>query len=235
MSNVTTNEIRHELLHSKLGIAGIGILAILVLISVMAIIAIPLDTFKEWNNPSSWLTYPKTSVPAWVNNFQSEKIPEHRILQETASENQIAGDLYVYTEQFKFNYSFDDFPNDFIYEFTADYVGSPLIDIIVVRPDGLSLDLISTSLPNSESSVIHNERIFSTDEAVKKNLLLQSHKFNFESAKLSAEDIVFSNQMNHEILKGDYVFVVKMFSANSESKIQSSSLIIGGKAFGINH
>ncbi|KAF6242861.1 peptide ABC transporter permease [Nitrosopumilus sp. b1] len=233
MSNVTTNEIRHELLHSKLGIAGIGILAILVLISVMAIITIPLDTFKEWNNPSSWLTYPKTSVPAWVNNFQSEKIPEHRILQETASENQIAGDLYVYTEQFKFNYSFDDFPNDFIYEFTADYVGSPLIDIIVVRPDGLSLDLISTSLPNSESSVIHNERIFSTDEAVKKNLLLQSHKFNFESAKLSAEDIVFSNQMNHEILKGDYVFVVKMFSANSESKIQSSSLIIGGKAFGI--
>ena len=233
MSNVTSNEIRHELLHSKLGIAGIGILTILVLISGIAIVIIPLDTFKEWNNPSSWLTYPKTSVPAWVNNFQSEKIPEHRILEGTSSESQNVGDLYVHTEQFKFNYSFDDYPNDFIYEFAADYSGSPLIDITVVRPDGLSLNLISTSLPYSESSVTHNERIFSTDEAVKKNLSLQSHKFNFDSTKLSSEDVVFSNQMNHEILKGDYTFVVKMFSVNSESEIQSSSLIIGGKAFGI--
>ena len=233
MSNVTTNEIKRELLRSKLGIAGIGILVILVLISIIAIIIIPLDTFKEWNNPSSWLTYPKTSVPAWVNNFQSEKIPEHKILEEATADNQIVGDLHIHTKQFKFNYSFDDYPNDFIYEFTANYFGSPLIEITAIRPDGLSLDLISSSLPYSESLVTHNERIFSTDEAVKKNLSLQSQKFNFDSTHLSAEDIVFSNQMNHEILKGEYIVVVRMFSTNPESEIKSSSLIIGGKAFGI--
>ena len=73
MSNVSSSEIRREFTKSKVGLIGIGILASLVILSMVAAITIPIDTFKQWNNPGSWISYPKTSVPAWVNYFTTEK------------------------------------------------------------------------------------------------------------------------------------------------------------------
>ena len=63
-----------------MGIAGIIILATLVSISIGTAITIPVETFQQWNNPQSWISYPKTATPSWVNLFMFEKIPEHRIL-----------------------------------------------------------------------------------------------------------------------------------------------------------
>jgi len=84
MSNVSSSEIKREFVRSKIGLIGIGILACLIVLSVLAAITIPIDTFKQWNNPGSWISYPKTSVPVWVNYFMSEKIPEHLILDKPA-------------------------------------------------------------------------------------------------------------------------------------------------------
>ena len=76
MSNVSSSEIKREFLRSKIGLAGVGILLCLIILSLIAVITIPIDTFKQWNNPGNWITYPKTSVPAWVNYFSIEKIPD---------------------------------------------------------------------------------------------------------------------------------------------------------------
>jgi len=103
----------------------------------------------------------------------------------------------------------------------------------VIRPDSIKLDLLSTSLPYSNQKIIHSERIFSTDRAIKKNLLLQSEKFEFSFQRLSAEDIIFSKIKTNEPLKGNYVFSVNLYGVNSENQIHKSELIIGGKAFGI--
>ncbi|MBI2111469.1 MAG: ABC transporter permease, partial [Nitrosarchaeum sp.] len=78
-----------------------------------------------------------------------------------------------------------------------------------------------------------SERIFSTDNMIRKNLDLQSNKFLFSINNLSAEDIIFSKTENHEPLKGNYIFLIKMYGSNSEDQIPESRLIIGGKAFGI--
>ncbi|MDH3502170.1 MAG: ABC transporter permease, partial [Nitrosopumilus sp.] len=59
MSSTTVSEIKKEFLKSKIGITGIIILAILVITSIGTMTAIPVDTFKEWNNPSNWISYPK--------------------------------------------------------------------------------------------------------------------------------------------------------------------------------
>ena len=69
MSSITPQEIKQEFLKSKMGIAGITILAILISISIIAIIAIPVETFQEWNNPGNWISNPKVAVPIWVNIF----------------------------------------------------------------------------------------------------------------------------------------------------------------------
>lgn len=233
MSNITPQEIKQEFLKSKIGIAGITILAILVTTSIIAIIAIPVETFQEWNNPGNWISYPKAAIPIWVNIFMTEKIPEHKILDTPNIQTNSQGDISLTSHKFGLNFNYDDFPNDFIYEFASEYSESPLLQITVTRPDGIKLELLSTSLPFSKEKIIHSERIFSTDEAIKKNLSLQSEVFVFSLDRLSSEDIVFSKTQTNEPLKGNYIFSIDLYSVNSETQIPESELIIGGKAFGI--
>ena len=233
MSSISPQEIKNEFLKSKMGMAGIGILAVLVTISIIAIIAIPSETFSEWNNPSHWISYPKVAIPGWVNLFLIEKIPEHKILDSPIEQVKTSGDISLISHQFGFNFDYDDFPNDFIYEFSAQYSGAPLLEILVIRPDGVQLELLSTSLPNSNSPTTHTERIFSTDESIRKKLFLQSEKFDFSLDRLSAEDIVFSKTQTHQPLKGNYAFMVNLYGINSQNEIPESTLIVGGKAFGV--
>jgi len=219
MSSVTPNEIKQEFLKSKIGIAGIAILTILVVVSIVAITTIPVETFKEWNNPSSWISYPKVAIPVWVNYFLNEKIPEHKILESPSIETKTADEISIVSHQFGVNFGFDDFPKDFIYEFTADYTKNPLLQISVIRPDGIKLELVSTALPYSDSRTAHSERIFSTDDMIKKNLSLQSNRFAFSLDGMS--------------LKGNYVFLANLYGTNSDNEIPESRMIIGGKAFGV--
>jgi peptide/nickel transport system permease protein len=173
------------------------------------------------------------AIPGWVNLFLIEKIPEHKILDNPIENEKTSGDISLVSHQFGFNFEYDDFPNDFIYEFSAQYSGAPLLEILVIRPDGVQLELLSTSLPNSDSPTTHTERIFSTDESIRKKLFLQSDKFDFSLDRLSAEDIVFSKTHNHQTLKGNYVFMVNLYGINSQNEIPESRLIVGGKAFGV--
>jgi len=216
-----------------MGIAGITILTILILTSVITIIAIPIETFQEWNNPESWITYPKTAIPVWVNLFLTEKIPEHKILVEPNIETTFNDEINLTSYQFNLNFNYDQFPKDFIYSYLLEYSGSPLLQMSVIRPDGVKLELVSTSLPYSNLKTIHNDRIFSTDAMIKKKLVLQGEEFEFEINRLSVEDIIFSETESNKPLKGNYVFLINFYEINEESKIVDSKLIIGGKAFGI--
>jgi peptide/nickel transport system permease protein len=216
-----------------MGIAGVSILSALILISIIAVITIPSETFSEWNNPSSWISYPKVAIPGWVNLFLVEKIPEHKILETPIEKIETSGNISLVSHQFGFNFDYDDFPNDFIYEFSAKYSGAPLLEMVVIRPDGVQLQLLSTSLPKSDSITTHTERIFSTDESIRKELYLQPDKFDFSLDTLSAEDIIFSKTDIHLPLKGNYLYVINLYGVDSQNQIPESRLIIGGKAFGV--
>ena len=191
MSSITSPEIKEEFLKNRMGVAGISILVILVAISIMTVIVIPVETFQEWNNPENWIAYPKIAIPSWANIVMIEKIPEHMILEKPDVQSTYQNGISLTTHQFGLNFNYDDFPDDFIYIFSSEHTGSPLLQISVIRPDGIKIKLLSTSLPYSDSKINHSERIFSTDESVKKNLMLQSEKFEFALDNLSAESIVF--------------------------------------------
>jgi peptide/nickel transport system permease protein len=229
---MNTKEIWLEFSKSKIGLAGIGILVMLFVLSVIAVTTIPAETFKEWNNPSSWITYPKSSQPAWVNYLSSEKIPEHRILKNPQTSSQTTGEISIISQYFAIDYSYDGFPSDFIFEYSAKYSGAPLLQMSVTRPDGLVIDLISRSLPQSDGS-IYSEQIFSTDDSVKKNLRKNTNNFLFPIDLLSAEDVVFSETDQNKILKGKYVFQIKFYDVDSTIYIKSSKMILGGKVYGI--
>ncbi|NDF29912.1 MAG: ABC transporter permease, partial [Nitrososphaeria archaeon] len=73
-------EIKSSFRKNKIGLVGLGILASLVIASVITAVTIPVETYKNWNNPASWTELPKSAQPIWVNWFLAKKIPEHQIL-----------------------------------------------------------------------------------------------------------------------------------------------------------
>jgi len=171
LSSVSTQEIKKEFLKSKLGLTGIFILSGLILVSIITISVIPASTFQEWNNPEKWISYPKTSVPSWVNFLSSDKIPEHKIINAEIFQSQ-ENEISLISQQFGVSFEYDDFPSDFIFEMKTKYTDSHLVQIKVIRPDGITLELLSTSLPYSDKETVHNQRYFSTDSMIKKNLNL---------------------------------------------------------------
>ena len=229
MSSVSTDEIKKEFLKSKLGLVGIFILSGLIIISITTIMVIPASTFQDWNNPEKWISYPKTSVPIWVNLISAEKIPEHKIINAEINvvEN---GDIVLVSQQFGVFFDYDDYPSDFIFETKTKYSNSHLVEIKVIQPDGNILELLSTSLPYSETETIHNQRYFSTDNMMKKNLNLQLEKFDLSK---DVTEIVFSQKNESQVQKGNYVFMINTYGVSQSVEIIESKMILGGKAFGI--
>ena len=233
MTNQSSVEIKREFFKNKMGVTGIIILAGLITISIVTMTAIPLETLQEWNNPEKWISNPKIAVPIWINIFNIEKIPEHYILENPQIQKRSQGDIVITSHLFGLNFNYDDFPKDFIYEFSTAYSKSPVLEISVIRPDGIKIDLSSTSLPHSNSKSSHTERIFSTDAMMKKKLLLQSDEFEFSLKELSVEDIIFSETQTNKPLKGNYIFLINLHGTDLEDNITKSNLVIGGKAFGL--
>ena len=231
MSNVSSSEIKREFVKSKIGLIGVGILASLIILSMIAVITIPIDTFKQWNNPGSWISYPKTSVPAWVNYFTAEKIPEHLIMDKPTAITK-DGIISLASHQFGIQYHYDDFPSDFIYEFNVEYSGSQLLQISVIRPDQSQILLLSRSLPHSDTKIVHHERIFSTDNSIKKNIQIRFSEMEFYNQNISSEDMIFADR-DGKVLKGDYIFLVNIYGIDKKVSIIDSKLILGGKAYGM--
>lgn len=227
----SSNEIWKEFSRNNIGLIGIGILIALFCLSIIAFITVPAETFKDWNDPASWLSYPKSALPAWVNYFLIEKIPEHLILNPEAS-YQKSGDVNVVTNLFAVDYEYDSFPSDFIYQYASEYSGSPLVQLSVTRPDGLDVELMSTSIPASQNDAKFSGMMFSTDSSMKKNLQ-NSISFSFPTDALYSQDLVFSQIGENKVLKGHYVFKVISYDVNDKISLDQSKFILGGKVYGL--
>jgi peptide/nickel transport system permease protein len=206
---MTTKQILQEIRKSRIGIIGIGILGLLILLSILTVVFIPIDTYQQWNNPASWTSFPKSASPAWINYFLEKKIPEHQIVHSSQTVLQKTQSTTTVLQKFEVDYNFDYFPSEIIFQYDIEYEGSAMLRIDVARPDGLVLRTYSSSLPHSESKTVHSERIFYTNDMIKKNLFLQSG-----------------------VLKGTYVFSVSVVGF-SENSITHSSMILGGNVFGL--
>ena len=231
MSSVTTNQIKSEFLKSKLGLTGIFILLGLIIVSFTTMAVIPASTFQEWNNPEKWIEYPKTSVPSWANIFSVDKIPEHKIIFAEIFQSQKDG-VFLTSQQFGISFEYDDFPSDFIFETRTNYSDSQLVQIKVIRPDGITLELLSSSLPYSESDTIHDQRYFSTDSMIKKNLNTYKDQFNFDFS-FGVTEIIFSELNEKQVQKGNYIFIVDTYGIGKSAEVLESKMILGGKAFGL--
>ena len=221
----------------KSGLAGIAILFLLIAVSTYAITAVPLDSFRQWNNPNYWIRYPKSAMPAWTNIFSSKKQPEHLILDHAVVTNGFDQGVKNITYTYTFAYNYDFFPNDFMLTYALEYNSTPpIFDVQVTRPDGESFDLISSSLPSPEGThYVFKDTLFSTESQIHESLRNYVDKYSYNVDPTRPEVMLFSKKDNPTVLKGTYTFriIFSFFDENNDDKILNSEFILGGRVFGL--
>ncbi|MEM0446171.1 MAG: ABC transporter permease [Candidatus Nitrosocaldus sp.] len=223
-----------EFRRSKVGLAGLAILLILIAISLMAFVSAPLDRLRDWNDPSAWTFYPRGAMPAWVNIFSTSKLPEHLILDrpEVSVEDSA---LNIVVHRYRFNYSYDEFPSDFMLNYRVRYEGSaPLLLLSIVRPDNDSIELARVSLPYASREQVYDATLFSTDRAVQDGVANNIGKYRFPISRDATVTAVFSSYEERKVMKGVYTVEVRFFLFNNgEDELIASKFIVGGKVYGI--
>jgi peptide/nickel transport system permease protein len=234
-----------EMMHSRNAIAGISILSILITITIYAVVAIPLESFRQWNNPSYWIDYPKSAAPAWTNiGLFGPKLAEQIILRtnhatvSSSVENGVHKVIHSYNVDFKY----ESYPTDFMIPFSVKYGQiPPIIEINVTRPDGRVFKIYSSSLPASSSSSLsgsqgnsgnydnvtqneYSDRIFSTDHSISDNLRDYARIFSYEPDLSNPQIMIFSDVKTKSVLKGVYKFdEIFYFFDNTSSPSSSPS------------
>ncbi|MFZ0894912.1 MAG: ABC transporter permease [Candidatus Nitrosopolaris sp.] len=224
--------------HSRGGIAGIIILIFLILITLYAIIYIPLDSFMQWNNPDYWIDYPKAAAPAWTNI--GLKLPEHIILkpaQALVSSTKENG-IHIVTHTYTINFNYDSYPTDFMVPYAVKYGQiPPVLQIDIIRPDGRDFRIYSSALPPSliQTRVLNefSARVFSTDSLIIQNLRLEKGLFKYPQDESLPQIMLFSQTDQQKVLKGIYQVKETFYLFSSSDSIEKSGLVLGGRVYGL--
>jgi peptide/nickel transport system permease protein len=158
------SEIAREFRRSKSGLLGAAILAGLLLMTVYSVVAIPLESFRQWNNPNFWIDQPKAAAPAWTNLFGAG-LPEHIIMRmDDAQVSESSEDgVRTVTHSYSVDVNFDAYPSDFMFLYSARYGETqPALQVDVERPDGRAFQVYFGSLPPAQQGQDNNfsSRVF---------------------------------------------------------------------------
>jgi peptide/nickel transport system permease protein len=234
--SLSTSQIMKEFKRSKSGIAGLAILLGLFLITVYAALAIPLNSFTQWNNPNFWIDRPQSAMPVWIN-LLGLKVPEHiAMTPENADKTDILENgVRIETHSYKLNFDYDSFPSDFMVMYSARYGDiPPAVQIDMVRPDGNEFQIYFASLPPSQNP--NNEfsaTIFSTDRLIADSLDVYRNLFVYPVDPTRPQVMIFSDTEENKVLKGTYTIRTTFYMFDPSDIVIDSGIILGGKVYGI--
>src|SRR5919198_577205 len=219
----------------KSGIAGVAILFFLIILSLYAAVAVPLESFKQWNNPNYWIKYPKAAMPNWINIFTPAKEPEHLILRNASIRKGLDEGITTIKYSYKFGFSYDFFPSDFMINYAVQYGSTPpLVDVELVRPDGGSFAIISSSLPSPQGQhYLFRDTIFSTETEIQDNLRNYINNYSYDVDVTRPQVMLFSAKDRPTVMKGTYTLILAFSFFDKNDEVRSSEFILGGKVFGL--
>ena len=237
------NVLVRRILHTKAAIAGFFILAILAAMTIYALIAVPLESFSEWNNPGFWIDYPKSAAPSWVNSlFAENKLPNHVILgaEDARIQNSSFGGIPTNSFLFDIDFGYNSFPTDFIIDYCLEYGDiPPVIQVDVIRPDRQTFMVYNSPLPSASITegtsnlTEYCSRIFSTDESIRDNLQGYANFFNYRPDISSPQKMIFSQLDKEQVLNGRYTFNITYYLFATDDMVVDTKVILGGKVFGL--
>jgi peptide/nickel transport system permease protein len=231
-----------RLLHSRAAISGFILLGILSVMTFYALIAVPLESFSQWNNQNFWIANPKSAAPFWVNYFLPEtRLPDHIILGSKDAEIQNNSLDGIPTQSFLYHvdFNYDTYPTDFIFNYCLQYGEiPPVVQIDVMRPDGNDFMIYNSPLPSgvsNDSSGLSEycSRVFSTDESVRENLEAYVDLFDYGPAISTPQQMIFSRVDERAVLKGPYLFNVTYYLFNKGDQVKDIDVILGGRVYGL--
>jgi peptide/nickel transport system permease protein len=221
---------------SKSGMAGVLILLALVLMSVYAAVAVPLESFRQWNNPTIWIDLPKSAAPEWTSLGLGPKMPPHIVLglDDADVSTTLQGGGKTVVHSYQVNYQYDTFPSDFMLLYTATYGDPPpILQVDVLRPDGEVFELYYSSLPSSQQNGEISRRIYSTDRLIESNLRSQQSLFLYPQDPSDPEIMLFSDTRENKVLKGTYTIQQTFVFSDPDDNANDSGVILGGKVYGL--
>jgi peptide/nickel transport system permease protein len=236
-SAASKNEIVREFRRSKSGLAGVIMLLGLILMTVYSAAAVPLESFRQWNNPNFWIDLPRAAAPAWTNIGLGSKVPEHIIMTSSnaAVSSSVEDGIRTVTHSYTINFNYDAYPSDFMLLYSAKYGSTqPVLQIDVLRPDGNEFRIYFASLPPAQQGGSEfSARVFSTDKSIEQNLGRFDGIFSYEQDRSRPHVMIFSDAQEERVLKGNYVIRETFYLFDPSDSVQDSGVILGGKVYGL--
>jgi peptide/nickel transport system permease protein len=135
-------------------LVGVAMILVLAGLAIYALIAYPYDQVVElWRAQggdfyrNTWYASPKNALPAWVNVFRREKLPETIVLNSQDGSaaktiRQNPNGLSTISIDFSFDYAYDRFPQDLVLFLGSSYTEkAPFAALVWLTPDGRVIDL----------------------------------------------------------------------------------------------
>ena len=208
----------------------------MLLLSAVAPLIIPIESYFLWNDPDYWINNPKTAAPSWTNLLGSKEF-EHTSLDSNDAKvtSESSEGMKIDNYEFEINMQADTFPDDIMFLYSAKYGDTPpVLQIDVKRPDNNTFTVYYSSLPaaNNVNSTF-SDRIFSTNENVKESLKQYQSLFTYSISSLEPQVVIFSDTNNPNVLKGVYQISERFYLFDNFSSVEDAGVILGGKVFGI--
>jgi peptide/nickel transport system permease protein len=237
-----------ELLSYKSGIVGLAILALLVAISVYAIVAIPYEeAIRLWRGQEAmWIDNPRTAAPEWVEIFVGKKLPrtirlDSRVRETGVSKTVIdlpgTGMRKVLIE-YRFRFDYDEPPSELNVFFFSNYTGSsaPLVRLVWRKPSGEEIELLRYGLRAPDDKLY-----VSISDAVLSNLVsyyVSKYPVNV-SERVTVLRLLFGKVTERslesgdfEVEKGDYKLTVEATVFSKDVDLDAK-LVVYGTVHGI--
>ncbi|MEM1928680.1 MAG: ABC transporter permease [Thermofilaceae archaeon] len=236
-----------ELLSYKAGIVGISLLALLLAISVYAIIAIPYEeAIRMWRGQEAmWIDNPRTAAPEWIEVFVGKRLPrtmrfDSRLQQAGVSKSVIeipATDMKKVVITCRFRFDYDELPSEFNVFLFSNFTGSaPYVRVVLRKPSGEEVEVIRYVVR------VPDDRIYvSISSAVLSNLLSQyTAKYPVNvSDRVTQLKLLFGRVTpaslesgEFEVEKGDYTITIEA-TLFSRSDDLDARVVIYGTVHGV--
>ena len=211
-------------------IAGMGIIAGLVLLSIYTVIAIPYsEAVRLWRGGEGvWLEAPRNALPSWVNLFPGVNLPHTLILgpaEEADGESvqkarqEISEEMTDVITTFTFDYTADAFPQEVSLFLTSEFEQKrPLVSLTWLTPDGREIPVADVTV---EGPVTVR---FSQEEKLERRLDGVKPEIGLFADPASGDD--------PKPLKGTYQLEVAGLVFEEEADVDAR-LVVYGEVYGL--
>lgn len=222
---------------SKLGMAGIILLIIFTIISLLVVtnVIVPADFVKKWKTPKAWQDYPELVPPEWWLKLSGQPVFPQTFIVKNFNGKQRAVIPY--------NYKYDVFPTDAKIDINifASNTSSVRVTVSLYRPDKEEI-IIYDHVHNIVKGINQTRvTIFLRRNLEISRILLSHYGINNVNPEVADNIALLFGQKSANMwnikktkpLKGVYLFIVEAKSYEGKAEIKKTRVVLYANAYGL--